>query len=109
MPYAFSHEASKGILNKGDSFDVGLRYLIEKSIRIEDDIEIVTFSSDMNLVIPEEQRHEWKSIELQIVLLYFTPEFLVIVTHLGRMVSHFYAEILTHSHVLVELIRQFSN
>jgi hypothetical protein len=62
MPNAFSRESSKGILNKSGSFNVGLVDLIKKAFRIEDDIKIVAFSSDMDLVIPEEQRHQRKSI-----------------------------------------------
>jgi len=105
MPNAFSRESSKGILNKSGSFNVGLVDLIKKAFRIEDDIKIVAFSSDMDLVIPEEQRHQRKSIELKIELFYFSGEFFVIVTHLCWMVSHFFAKILAHSHVLVEFKR----
>lgn len=105
MSNAFPRESSKWILNKSGGFNVGLADLIKKAFRIEDDIKIVAFSSDMNLVIPEKQRHERKSIELQIVLFYFSGELFVIVTHLCWMVSHFFTKILAHSHVLVEFKR----
>ena len=52
----------KGILNEANSLMPLLRNFIEIAVWIKYDIKIVALTGNMNLIIPEQQGHQWHFI-----------------------------------------------
>ena len=64
---ALSGCSSKGIFYKTKSFLIRLCNFIIKSFFVKNNIKVVTFPGNMNLVVPKDKRNERNTIELRVV------------------------------------------